>query len=89
MPPILCVPGCIRDHPEVGGGGGQLCGDDGHGERVSGPEQALPEAAVHRQKRLEDRNATAVIDRAIQTLKKDLAGRAVRDGEAGGTTWSR
>ena len=27
-----------------------------------------------------DRNATAVIDRAIQTLKKDLAGKVARDG---------
>ena len=49
------------------------------GNEFQGLEQALPEAAVHRQKRPEDRNATAVIDRAIQTLKKDLAGRAARD----------
>ena len=50
------------------------------GNEFQGLEQALPEAAVHRHKRPEDRNATAVIDRAIQTLKKDLAGRAARDG---------
>ena len=49
------------------------------GNEFQGLEQVLPEAAVHRQKRPEDRNATAVIDRAIQTLKKDLAGRAARD----------
>ena len=49
------------------------------GNEFQGLEQALPEAAVHRHKRPEDRNATAVIDRAIQTLKKDLAGRAARD----------
>ena len=35
---------------------------------------------MHRQKRPEDRNATAVIDRAIQTLKKDLAGEVARHG---------
>ena len=50
------------------------------GNEFQGLEQALPDAAVHRQKRPEDRNATAVIDRAIQTLKKDLAGRAAREG---------
>ena len=50
------------------------------GNEFQGLEQALPDAAVHRQKRPEDRNATAVIDRAIQTLKKDLAGRAARKG---------
>ncbi|CAJ1385038.1 unnamed protein product [Effrenium voratum] len=32
----------------------------------------LPEEAVHRTKRPEDRNATAVVDRGIQTLKKDV-----------------
>ncbi|CAE7829130.1 unnamed protein product, partial [Symbiodinium necroappetens] len=37
-------------------------------------EQALPEAAVRRTKWSEDRNAMAVVDRTIQTLKKDLAG---------------
>ena len=57
------------------------------GNEFQGLEQALPEAAVHRHKRPEDRNATAVIDRAIQTLKKDLAGRAARDG--GGWGWRR
>ena len=35
---------------------------------------------VHRQKDPSDRNATAVIDRAIQTLKKDLAGEVARHG---------
>ena len=34
---------------------------------------------MHRQKDPTDRNATAV-DRAIQTLKKDLAGKVARDG---------
>ena len=37
-------------------------------------EGALSEV-VHRQKDPSDRNATVVIDRAIQTLKKDLAGK--------------
>ncbi|CAE7550792.1 unnamed protein product, partial [Symbiodinium sp. CCMP2456] len=41
---------------------------------------ALPGQAVHRQKDPSDRNATAVVDRAIQTLKKDLAGKVARSG---------
>ena len=45
-----------------------------------GLEGALPEPAVHREKLPSDRNDTAVIDRAIQTLKKDLAGKVARDG---------
>ena len=43
-------------------------------------EANLPQGAVHRQKRLQDRNATAVVDRTIQTLKKDLAGKVARWG---------
>ena len=43
-------------------------------------EANLPQGAVHRQKRPEDRNATAVVDRTIQTLKKDLAGKVARRG---------
>ena len=35
---------------------------------------------MHRQKDPTDRNATAVVDRAIQTLKKDLAGKVAREG---------
>ena len=35
---------------------------------------------MHRQKDPSDRNATAVVDRAIQTLKKDLAGKVARAG---------
>ena len=35
---------------------------------------------MHRQKDPSDRNATAVVDRAIQTLKKDLAGMVARRG---------
>ena len=42
-------------------------------------DRELPEA-VHRTKRPEDRNAIAVVDRGIQTLKKDLATRVARKG---------
>ena len=35
---------------------------------------------MHWQKDPSDRNATAVIERATQTLKKDLAGKVARDG---------
>ena len=35
---------------------------------------------MHRTKRPEDRNAIAVVDRGIQTLKKDLATRVARKG---------
>ena len=50
------------------------------GNEFRGLEAALPGGAVHRQKNPTDRNATAVVDRAIQTLKKDLAGKVARDG---------
>ncbi|CAE7462140.1 unnamed protein product, partial [Symbiodinium microadriaticum] len=43
-------------------------------------EQVLPEAAVRRTKWSEDRNAMAVVDRTIQTLKRDLAGDVARHG---------
>eukprot|EP00439_Symbiodinium_sp_Y106_P006863 s13244_g1.t1 len=43
-------------------------------------EANLPQGAVHRQKRLQDRNAIAVVDRTIQTLKKELAGKVARRG---------
>ena len=48
------------------------------GNEFQGLEAALPGGAVHRQKDPSDRNATAVVDRAIQTLKKDLAGMVAR-----------
>ena len=48
------------------------------GNEFQGLEAALPGGAVHRQKDPTDRNATAVVDRAIQTLKKDLAGLVAR-----------
>ena len=50
------------------------------GNEFQGLEAALPGGAVHRQKDPSDRNATAVVDRAIQTLKKDLAGMVARRG---------
>ena len=50
------------------------------GNEFKGLEAALPGGVVHRQKDPSDRNATAVIDRAIQTLKKDLAGEVARHG---------
>ena len=43
-------------------------------------DRELPENAVRRTKRPEDRNAIAVVDRGIQTLKKDLATRVARKG---------
>ena len=42
-------------------------------------DRELPKA-VHPTKRPEDRNAIAVVDRGIQTLKKDLATRVARKG---------
>ena len=50
------------------------------GNEFQGLEAALPGGAVHRQKDPTDRKATAVVDRAIQTLKKDLAGMVARRG---------
>ena len=43
-------------------------------------DRELPAEAVRRTKRPEDRNAIAVVDRGIQTLKKDLATRVARKG---------
>ena len=45
------------------------------GNEFQGLERALPGGVVHRQKDPSDRNATAVVDRAIQTLKKEGPGR--------------
>ena len=64
----------------------ELTGDDGNfvvttdlGNEFAMLDRELPEA-VHRTKRPEDRNAIAVVDRGIQTLKKDLATRVARKG---------
>ena len=59
------------------------------GNEFRGLEAALPGGAVHRQKDPSDRNATAVVDRAIQTLKKDLAGMVARRGGRLGRTRGR
>jgi hypothetical protein len=38
--------------------------------------------AVHREKEISDKNATSVVDRSMQTIKKDLAARIARTGNA-------
>ena len=65
----------------------ELAGDDENfvvttdlGNEFATLERELPGVAVHRTKRPEDRNAMAVVDRGIQTLKKDLATRVARKG---------
>ena len=65
----------------------ELTGDDKNfvvttdlGNEFATLDRELPENAVHRTKRPEDRNAIAVVDRGIQTLKKDLATRVARKG---------
>ena len=70
----------------------ELTGDDGNfvvttdlGNEFATLDRELPAEAVHRTKRPEDRNALAVVDRGIQTLKKDLATRVARKGGQ----WSR
>ena len=47
---------------------------------VEEEDKEVPGGVVHRQKDPTNRNATAVVDRATQTLKKDLAGKVARDG---------
>ena len=73
----------------------ELTGDDGNfvvttdlGNEFATLDRELPAEAVHRTKRPEDRNAIAVVDRGIQTLKKDLATRVARKGGSGATTSS-
>ena len=65
----------------------ELTGDDGNfvvttdlGNEFATLDRELPAEAVHRTKRPEDRNAIAVVDRGIQTLKKDLATRVACKG---------
>jgi hypothetical protein len=50
------------------------------GPEFSRLEEAMPEDAVHRQKTPADKNAIAVLDRNMQSLKKDLAGRVAKQG---------
>ena len=60
----------------------ELTGDDGNFVVTTdlGNEFATLDREVHRTKRPEDRNAIAMVDRGIQTLKKDLATRVARKG---------
>ena len=65
----------------------ELTGDDGNfvvttdlGNEFAALDRELPAEAVRRTKRPEDRNAIGVVDRGIQTLKKDLATRVARKG---------
>ena len=51
------------------------------GDEFSGLDRALPKDGIHRAKDVNDRNALAVNDRTMQTLKQDLAHKV---GEKGG-----
>ena len=64
---------------ELTGGDGNFVVTTDLGNEFATLDRELPEA-VHRTKRPEDRNAIAVVDRGIQTLKKDLATRVARKG---------
>ena len=73
--------------PRHQGAARELTGDDGNfvvttdlGNEFTTLDRELPAEAVHRTKRPEDRNAIAVVDRGIQTLKKNLATRVARKG---------
>ena len=70
---------------------GELVGDEtkyvvttDQGPEFARLEDAMPEDAVYRQKDVSDRNAIAVIDRGIQSVKRDLAGRVAK----GAKDWS-
>ena len=53
------------------------------GNDFRGLEAALPGGVVHRHKHPSDHNTTAMVDRAIQALKKDLARWPGRAADAG------
>ena len=72
----IAVASAVRD---LAGTKDVVLSTDG-GFEFRGVERSLTEGAVHRVKDKNDRNALAVVDRAIQTLKKDLATSAARDG---------
>ena len=70
---------------------GELVGDETNyvvttdqGPEFARLEEAMPEAAVYRQKDVQDRNAIAVLDRNMQGLKVGLAGRIAK----GAKDWS-
>ena len=50
------------------------------GQEFSRIQEVLPEGCFHVEKDPTDRNAIAVVDRAIQTVKKDLAARIAHHG---------
>ena len=67
---------------EVPGHGDNAVVTTDQGNEFKGLEnQVLPKSGVHREKEVTDRNAIAVVDRTIQTLKKDLASRLARTGQ--------
>ena len=70
---------------------GELVGDETNyvvstdaGGEFAKLKEAMPEEAVHRQKDVQDRNALAVLDRNMQSLKIGLAGRIAK----GAKDWS-
>ena len=67
------------------GGRQELC-HNRPGNEFAALDRELPAEAVRRTKRPEDRNAIAVVDRGIQTLKKDLATRWRARAGSGATT---
>ena len=67
---------------EVPGHGDNAVVTTDQGNEFKGLEnQVLPKSGVHIEKEVTDRNAIAVVDRTIQTLKKDLASRLARTGQ--------
>ena len=50
------------------------------GKEWAQAEEAIGEEGILKQKRPEDRNAIAIVDRATMTIKKDLAGVAAKRG---------
>ena len=64
---------------ELAGSKDVVLSTDG-GFEFRGVERSLTEGAVHRVKDKNDQNALAVVDRAIQTLKQDMATNAARRG---------
>ena len=59
------------------------------GNEFQGLEQALTEAAVHRQKRPEDRNVRPSLTGPSRRSRRTWRAGRPGTGEAGGTTWSR
>ena len=59
------------------------------GGEFSNLDSNLPSEAVHRTKEPEDRNALAVVDRSMQTIKKDLSSVIAKKEVSGTTSWTR